>query len=426
MIPVRWAAVAFATSQILAYTTEPYPPGVEAAALGLAGLLGAANAVIWLLSRRQLSLPRAQALSISALSVDILVASGFVWLYAFDPLSALWAVLLILPLEGAIRFALPGALATWAAGTILYVGREVWGSDRYDYPLEWNSISFRMGIALLVALVGGLMARNLLRQRAAVGGALEELSRIDSVRSRMVAMLAHDVRNPLTTIRGTLITLARHGDRLDPRTRSKLLTAADSQAERLARLAADLLDLARLEQGRMEVRLTDVSLAGEVSRGLSFAGSEDRFHLRIHPSITVQADPARLDQIVVNLATNAIRHGQAPYVVEATLVHGGVDLAFRDHGPGVPESERDKLFEPFRSERDASSVGLGLAIVRALAEAQGGDVSYEPNLPRGACFRVRLLAGKPPASRGKPIQEPPDQVPGQVRDLELRNVPDPG
>jgi signal transduction histidine kinase len=423
MILVRWAAAAFATIQVLAYDTEPYPPGVESAALALAGVLAAANAAIWLLSRRQLSLPGARALSISALSVDILVASGFVLLYAFDPLSALWAVLLILPLEGAIRFALPGALATWAAAAILYVGREVWGSDRYSYPLEWNSISFRMGIALLVALVGGLMARNLLRQRATVGGALAELWRIDSVRSRMVAMLAHDVRNPLTTIRGTLKTLARHGDRLDDRTRAELLTTADSQADRLERLAADLLDLARLEQGRMFLRLEDVPVSRAVARGLSYVDRENLFQVHIDLGLTVRAEPARLEQMIVNLASNALRHGEPPYVVEGISTDGRVELVFRDHGPGVPESERASLFEAFRTERDSGSVGLGLAIVKALAEAQGGTVAYEPNPRRGACFRVSLEAGAP-ASRGEPIQEPPDQVPGQLRDLELRNVAD--
>ena len=426
MILVRWATAAFATVQILAYGTEPYPSGVEAAALSLAGVLGAANAVTWLLARRNLSLSGARALSISALSVDILVASGFVWLYAFDHLSALWAILLILPLEGAIRFALPGALATWGAATVLYVGRELWGSDRYRYLLEWNSISFRMGIALLIALVGGLMARDLLRQRAAVGDALTELSKIDSVRFRMVAMLAHDVRNPLTTIRGALKTLLRHGDRVDIRTRTELLTAADGQAERLERLAADLLDLARLEKGRLDLRLEDLPLVRVVSLGLSFADQESRFEVRIDPALTVRADPARLEQMIVNLASNALRYGAPPYVVEATSVEGQVEFAFRDHGPGVDESEQASLFEPFRTERDTGSVGLGLAIVKALAEAQGGTVAYEPNRPQGACFKVALRAGPLLVSGGQPVGEALDRVPGPLRDLELRNVPDAG
>jgi signal transduction histidine kinase len=427
MILVRWAAAAFATVQIITYSTEPYPPGVEAAALGLAGALAAANVVIWVLTRRDLSLPGARALSISALSVDVVVASGFVWLYAFDQVSALWAILLILPLEGAIRFALPGALATWAAATVLYFGREVWGSDRYGYPLEWNSISFRMGVALLTALVAGMMARDLLRQRAVVGGALAELSRINALRSRMVAMLAHDVRNPLTTIRGTLKTLLRHADRVDEVTRAELLAAADDQADRLERLAADLLDLARLEQGRLGLRLEDVPLAEVVARGVSYADRQRRFELRIDPELTVRASPGRLEQMIVNLVSNALQYGESPFVVEArSSTDGRVDLSFRDHGPGVPEPERASLFEPFRSERAAGSVGLGLAIVQALAEAQGGTVSYEENRPRGACFRVSLEAGAPRVSRSKPVQEPADQVPGEVRDLELGNVADPG
>lgn len=401
MVLVRGVGAIFAFVQILAYRELPYPPGVKAAALALATLLVVANVAVWLIQRRVRTRRQALRLSLAALVLDVAVASGIVWAYAFDPLSALWAVLFILPMEGAIRFGLRGALWTWAAVTALYVGREFWRIDVFPqsvrgpggFGLQPESISFRMGIGLLIALTAGLMARNLRRQRANLANALEEVSRVDALRARLVATLAHDIRGPLTSIRGILTTLSRHGGELETRTREELTRTADQQAERLERLATDLLDLARLEEGRMELRLQDVGLRDAVAKGLEFTGHQDRFEMNIAPDLTVRADPERLEQIVVNLAANALAHGGPPFIVKAVNEDGQVDLRFSDQGPGVPEAKVSELFEPFRSEDTSGSVGLGLAIVRALAEAQGGEVSYQPNQPQGACFRVLLPRG---------------------------------
>jgi signal transduction histidine kinase len=394
MIAVRWLGALFAAAQVIAYRTEPYPPGVEALGLALAGALAAANVGIWVAHLRIRTIHGAFVLSVTALAIDVALASAFVWLYAFDAVSALWAILFILPLEGAIRFGLNGAVAAWAASTVLYAAREIWAVDRYGRPLEVESITFRMGIGFLIALVAGMMARSLTRQRAQLSGTLVELSRTDALRSRLVATLAHDVRNPLTTIRGTLKTLARHSDRLDDRTRSELIATADRQAERLERLAGDLLDLARMERGRLDLHPVTVPVREAVARGLSYAHGEERFELLIDPDLVVWADPDRLEQVVVNLVTNALRHGEPPFVIEAGRRGPDVRLTFRDHGPGVPPEELPELFEPFRAEADQGSVGLGLAIVHALTEAMGGSVSYEPSRPRGAAFHVVLPAAR--------------------------------
>jgi signal transduction histidine kinase len=399
MVLVRGAGALFALVQVLAYRELPYPPGVKGAVLALVGVLVAANIAIWLLSRRTTTISGARILALSALSLDVLLASAFVWLYAFDPISALWAILYILPLEGAIRFGLPGALATWGTVTVLYLGREIWRVQAFPSSVEGpggfgfqpESISFRMGIGLMIALVAGLMARTLMRQRGRLTDALAKLSKINALRARMVATLAHDVRGPLTTIRGTFKTLSRYGDRLDDRTREEMLASADRQAGRMERLATDLLDLARLERGRLDLSIEDVPLEEVVRRSLSFVDEEGRFDVRVAPDVSVRADPHRLEQIIVNIATNALRYGEPPFVAATEdMANGNVSLTFRDHGPGVSPGEREELFEPFRGESDRGSVGLGLAIVRALMEAQGGSVTYEPNEPRGACFRVTL------------------------------------
>jgi signal transduction histidine kinase len=392
MFLVRGVAAVFAAFQVLVYSEEPYPPGAEEAGLALAGSLAAANLVIWLSIRRLRTLRQFQWLSVAVLALDILVASGFVFLYAFDQVSALWAVLYVLPLEGAIRFQLPGALSTWGAVAVLYSLREVWGSARYGYPLEWNSITFRMGLALLIALVAGLMARNLMQQRFRLQHALWQLRRVDELRSNLISTLAHDVRNPLFTIRGTLRMLLAHPERLSEETAKELLRAAEHQAARMERLAIDLLDLARLETGRMELHLQRILVREAVERALSYADRDRRFEVHIAPEVEVMADPGRFEQIVVNLAANAIQHGEPPYVIEGRHEDGFVTMDFRDGGPGVPSEERESLFEPFRTEQGGESVGFGLAIVKALAEAHGGGVAYFEVEPRGACFRVTLPA----------------------------------
>lgn len=388
MILVRWAGVAFALVQVTFYREAPYPSGlIQPIAYAVTGILAAGNLGAWVLLRRDPAFPQVRRLAWATLAMDVLVAETIVWLWAFDSGSALWAVLFILPLEGAIKFQLGGALGAWAVVTGLYVGREFYGSSTYGYELLWNSITFRMGIGLLIALVAGLMARGMVRQRQLVAEALEEARRVDHIRSRMVSTLAHDVRGPLTAIRGTLRMMLGHRHRMEDQTLNELLTTADRQAGRLERLAADLLDLARLERGRLELSIQEVRLADAVRQAVSYVGGE--FDVHIDPEITVRADPGRLEQIVVNLAANSLRYGKAPFAIATAKRDGEVDLEVRDHGPGVPEDEVGSIWEPFRQEGEGS-VGFGLAIVKALAEAHGGRVSYRPNAPQGACFVVSL------------------------------------
>ena len=392
MMIARAIGAPWAFLQIFTYSDRAYPAGVMGWAIALATLLVAGNIVVYLLSKKIRSLPAARRLAGASLTLDLLVVSGIVWLYAFDPGSALWAVLFILPLEGAMRFQLQGALATWAGATLLYIGRELSGSERYGYELQWNSITFRMGIGLIIALVAGLMARDLVRQRQKVASALSELQQVDQLRAALVSTLAHDVRNPLTAIQGSIKTILSRRNAITMESATMLLESASRQADRLTRLANDLLDLARLEQGRMELQIAPVPLKHAVESSLSFVESAYRIETRIEPDLLVKADPERLQQVVINLASNALRYGEPPFRAEARQADGHVELAFTDEGPGVPDEDRSMLFEPFGSANTRGSIGFGLAIVKALVEAQGGRVAYEPNSPRGAAFKVILEA----------------------------------
>src|SRR5687767_14814347 len=172
-------------------------------------------------------------MGLAGLVLDVFLLSAFVWLFAFDYQTQVWALLFIAPLEGAILFQLVGALSAWAAITASYALREVWGATRYDYPLLWNSITFRMGIGGIIALVAGFMARDLLRQRTQLSEALTKIQRVDQMRSGLISMLGHDVRTPLTVIRGVVETLIVRADEVTAYDRAALLESADRQARRL-------------------------------------------------------------------------------------------------------------------------------------------------------------------------------------------------
>jgi len=388
MIIARWIAVPWAFIQVMVYEV-PYPAGYEAMAYGLSVTLILGNLAIWWLHRGARGMARARALALAGLALDIALLSGFVWLFAFDYDTQVWALLFIAPLEGAIMFQLTGALVTWAAIAVSYAARDVWAAEQYGNPLLWNSVSFRMGIGGIIAIVAGLMARDLMRQRAKLARALDEIQRIDRMRSGLVSMLGHDVRSPLTVIRGSVETLLSRRD-VQEKDRRSLLESADRQARRLERLANDLLDLARLDQGRMELESTAIDVEDAVLDALTYVEGIDKIKIEVEEGLTMVGDPRRFEQVVINLATNALNHGQPPIEITGATINGQASLEFSDHGKGVDEAQLARLFEPFSTEGSSGSVGYGLAIVKALIEAQQGTVTYEKNEQGGARFRISL------------------------------------
>ncbi|MEA2452851.1 MAG: hypothetical protein QOG04_1561 [Actinomycetota bacterium] len=392
MILVRWFAAPWVAIQILGYEI-PYPSGYKTLAFVFLAFLVAGNAVLMAIHRGSNGRRFARPVGVLGLALDVAVLSAFVWLYAFDYQTQIWAVLFIAPLEGAILFQLPGALFSWAAIAISYAARDVWAAGRYDNPLLWNSISFRMGVGGIIAMVAGLMARDLLRQRTKLQEALIEIRRIDRMRSGLVSMLGHDVRSPLTVIRGVATTLLARGDLVAEEDRRALLESADRQARRLEHLANDLLDLARLDEGRLELQTEPVDVQELIRDSLTYLEGANEITLDIAEGTRVKADPRRFEQVVINLASNALSHGAAPISISARSTPDTVEIDITDSGQGVPEQELGGLFEPFNTERKSGSVGYGLAIVKALVEAQGGDVAYERADHGGARFRITLPRG---------------------------------
>src|SRR5204863_3744222 len=190
------------------------------------------------------------------------------------------------------------------------------------------------------------------RLAATLNAMLDSLERSRESERRFVADASHELRTPLTALRGNVEHLARHGST------PELVADLQADAERLVRLADDLLFLSREDAAARpegDVRLDE--LARE-SGADAWTGAE----------VLVAGDHDALARAVANLVENARRHGRGRVTVEAVQADGLARLVVSDEGPGVPDAERERVFERFHG----GGSGLGLAIVRATAERHGG------------------------------------------------------
>jgi signal transduction histidine kinase len=221
------------------------------------------------------------------------------------------------------------------------------------------------------------------------------LERANEVMANFVALAAHELRTPVTTIHGFVQTLHHLGDRLDAEQQAQLRTALEQQTVRMASLVEQLLDLSRLDAEAVPVRPQRIQLRERLQEVVAVAAGPKADQVELAASdVEVNIDPSILDHVVTNLVTNAFRYGQAPVRVHAHVVAGSVRVSVEDSGPGVAHELEDSLFERFTragvSRDRVAGTGLGLAIARAYARAHRGDVRYERGQPSGARFVVDL------------------------------------
>ena len=209
-----------------------------------------------------------------------------------------------------------------------------------------------------------------------------------------LSIVSHELQTPIAVITGLAGTLSATRQNLTEEQVDDCLDRIGRQGERLARLVADLLDLSQLESGTFRVSLEPVNLAAAAEKALDGAPAPpDRsVDLAIPASLWTFADPDRLDQILINLLTNAYRYGGTNISLEAHGTSEGVVVTVADDGAGVPDELVPKLFLGFaRGPSDGvQGSGLGLAIAHALLEGFGGRIWYEPGKPAGARFRFLL------------------------------------
>jgi two-component system sensor histidine kinase BaeS len=253
----------------------------------------------------------------------------------------------------------------------------------------------------------------------------EDLAAVDRQRRELVANVSHELRTPLAALCAVLENLVDGVNEPDP---VALRTALD-QAERLAALASDLLDLARVDAGVAPLSTTEVPVAELLERAVAearVAGREVEYDVRVTPpTLTARADPARLHQLVANLLDNASRHSPTGGVVRISAANSssGWRLEVADEGPGIPAADRGRVFERFGTlaESDGGGgTGLGLAIARWVTDLHGGTIHLVDPEPGNTGARVRVdLPSEPrdhtpvPTSVEEPAMTNPATIPAE-------------
>jgi signal transduction histidine kinase len=223
--------------------------------------------------------------------------------------------------------------------------------------------------------------------------------------------VAHEIRSPLTTVKGFTSTLLAKWERLSDEQKRAMLEAVNADADRVTRLLSDLLDASRIDAGRLRLRPQVVDVPAAVRRVLAgrvAAGDrEGRFVLQVAgPLPETWLDPDRIAQVFANLVENAVRHGAGTVVVEvaAAKTAAGADavlVTVTDEGAGIGDDIRSRIFSPFWRGGHAGGSGLGLHIVKGLVEAHRGSVEVDQALNGGARFTILLPAGSPPHEVGR-------------------------
>ena len=264
-------------------------------------------------------------------------------------------------------------------------------------------------VALAVSFLGFRAAR---RSRGAARVAAETARRVteaDRMRAALLATLGHDLRSPLAAAKAAVSGLRSADVPLTAGDRGELLAAADESLDQLARLVASLLDMSRLQAGKLSVFPRPAALGDIVAHALDDVGPRS-VTVRVPAGLPeVMADPALMQRVIVNLASNALRYSPpgTPPLLTARARGGRVELRVIDRGPGIPRTERDRAFLPFQRLGDTSAspgVGLGLALSRGLTEAMGGTLDPHETPGGGLTMVISLAAARKPARA--------DQLPG--------------
>ena len=230
--------------------------------------------------------------------------------------------------------------------------------------------------------------------------------RLERGRANLVSTVAHELRSPLTSVKGFTATLLSRWDRFTDEHKQLMLRTVNADADRVTRLITELLDVSRIDAGRLEVKKQVVDLGASIAKvveGRIAAGEpRERFVLVVEGGLPeMWVDPDKFQQIVANLVENALRHGAGTITVclRPAEVKGGRGAAVTvaDEGTGIPDEVLNRIFVRFWRGDRQSGTGLGLYIVKGLVEAHGGQIEVVNGDGGGAVFRFVLPAGTPEA-----------------------------
>lgn len=273
-------------------------------------------------------------------------------------------------------------------------------SGAYDYLIKPSDVDE------LRATIGRALERRQLRQR------LVELEQLDKLKTQFLSMASHELRTPLTAVSGFMQIARRRMSRMagandipqpwrdEAQKSDETLEMANRQAKKLARLIDELLDVSRLQQGRVEMRLAEIDLADvvrEVAERMRLLSKGHEIEAKIEGAAPIVADRDRIEQVFENLVGNAIKYSPESGRIDVSLRVNGTNanVSVRDQGIGVAPGEVEKIFGLFYRSPDpradhVGGLGLGLYISREIVSRHHGKLWAERNADAGTTFHVTL------------------------------------
>ena len=246
-----------------------------------------------------------------------------------------------------------------------------------------------------LALEKDLFARK--REEAATQAKNEQL------RANLLRSISHDLRTPLTSISGNAGVLMNNGETLDANKRRELYADIYDDAMWLINLVENLLSVTRIEEGSMQLHLEAELMEEVVAEALRHVNRLSAQHtIQVRQSedfILAKMDSRLIIQVVINLVDNAIKYTPPGSTIDISVTkHDGmVEVSVADDGPGIPDETKQRVFDMFYTINNGiadsrRSLGLGLALCKAIVAAHGGTITVENNMPKGTVFRFTLPA----------------------------------
>ncbi len=264
----------------------------------------------------------------------------------------------------------------------------------------------RRVVGAFAAQIATALQQGRLAEAAAIAA---PLAAADRTRTALLSAVSHDLRTPLSSAKAAVTSLLSSDIEWVATERAELLATADESLERLIRLVENLLDVSRLQAGAVSVFARPVGLDEIVPLALDDLGEPGRaVQIQVSDDLpAVLADPALLERVIANVAANAVRFSppDKPPTITASELAGFVELRVVDRGPGIADTDRERVFAPFQRLGDtdnSTGVGLGLALSRGLAESMGGSLVPEETPGGGLTMVIRLPVAPalaPPPSR---------------------------
>jgi signal transduction histidine kinase len=348
--------------------------------------------------------PAERTRSLFLLGLNFVVAIGVFYQSLFPLLFVLIPPLVLI----AFRAGSMGAVIANGVTTVVAIGFTVEGYGPITLvdatlPVRMAILQLFLATCVFVTLVVAayLAEQKRLEDRLRLTMSLAE--KANAAKSNFLSTVSHELRTPLTSIRGSLgLVSAGVAGPLPPKAEN-LVRIAYANCERLVRLINDILDMEKIESGKMTFDIQRHSLRAVLEQAVETATNympEKKVRILLHddvPGAMVEIDVDRMHQVVTNLLSNAIKFSPPSGLVRVTLSSVGhhVDIAVIDQGPGIPDAFKDRIFGKFEqadssNTRDKGGTGLGLSISKALVQNMSGDIAFESTEGVGTTFRITL------------------------------------